>query len=200
MNPTVFIIDDEPEMRNSLKWLMDSVKLNTELYDSGKSFLENYDRNRLGCVLIDVRMPDISGLELLDILNDRKSRLPTIIITGHGDVPMAVRAMKSGAKDFILKPFNSQMLIEQIQRQIAKTYDKVKPHQSAKIAEDFATLTVRELEIFELIVAGKINKEIATELNIAVSTVEYHRASLMKKIHVKNVAQLLQMKLALDTF
>ncbi len=200
MGPTVFIIDDEPEMLNSLKWLMDSVKLKTELYDCGASFLKNYDRNRIGCVLIDVRMPDMSGLELLDILNERRNRTPVIILTGHGDVPMAVRAMKSGAKDFILKPFNSQLLLEQIQREITKTYENYKPIQNHQMVENFSGLTSREREIFELIVEGKINKEISTKLSIAVSTVEYHRSSLMKKMQAKNIAQLLQMKLALDSF
>lgn len=197
-DPTVFIIDDDLEMRNSLCWLMGSVQLNFEAFDSAARFLKKYHANQKGCILLDIRMPDISGLELLDILASLKNRLPVIVITGHGDIPMAIRAMKSGAMDFILKPFNDQQLIEQIQKAIIKNTTISNPHQDKTTMESFSTLTIREQQIMTLIINGKLNKQIAHELNIAVSTVELHRSRMMKKMQAKNIAELVKMSLLLD--
>jgi two-component system response regulator FixJ len=196
-DPTIFIIDDDQEMRNSLCWLMESVQLSVETFDSAASFLKQYDADRTGCMLLDVRMPDMSGLELLDTLIALKNRLPVIMITGHGDIPMAIRAMKAGAVDFILKPFNDQQLVEQIQKSIIKNPTDSKFLQKEIIASNYSTLTVREREIMTLIAEGKLNKQIAHELNIAISTVELHRARMMKKMQAKHIAQLISMKLTL---
>lgn len=196
-DPTIFIIDDEHEMRNSLCWLMESVQLNAEVFDSAPGFLEKYDADRTGCILLDVRMPDMSGLELLDALNARKNRLPVIMITGHGDIPMAIRAMKSGAMDFILKPFNDQQLIEQIQKAIKQNLTSSTSIQDKNVEKNFSTLTTREREIMTLVIEGKLNKQIAHELNIAISTVELHRARMMKKMQAKNIAQLVKMRVPL---
>lgn len=197
-DPTIFIVDDDLETRNSLSWLMESVKLSTETFNSAIDFLKNYDPARIGCVLLDIRMPEMSGLELLDTLNAMNNRLPIIVITGHGDLPMAVRAMKSGAIDFILKPFNAQQLIEQIQKAIVQNANNVKLFSYKTVISDFATLTLRESTVMNLIVEGKLNKEIAQELQIAVSTVEIHRSRVMKKMHAKNITQLVRMKITME--
>lgn len=195
-DPTIFIIDDDLEMRNSLGWLMGSVQLKFEVFNSADNFLKKYHVNLRGCILLDVRMPVISGLELLDILITLKNRLPVIVITGHGDIPMAIRAMKTGAMDFILKPFNDQQLIEQIQKAIIKNSTTLS-HQDKTITESFSTLTLREQQIMTLIVEGKLNKQIAHELSIAISTVELHRSRMMKKMQAKSIAHLVKMSLFL---
>jgi two-component system, LuxR family, response regulator FixJ len=196
--PTVFIIDDDPEMRNSLCWLMESVQLNAEVFDSAIVFLKEYDVNRTGCILLDIRMPEMSGLELLDKMISIKNRLPIIVITGHGDMPMAIRAMKSGAMDFILKPFNDQQLIEQIQKSIIQNLTTLKPLSNEMTLWSYSTLTAREREIMALVIAGKLNKQIAHELKIAISTVELHRSRMMKKMQAKNIAQLVSMRATLE--
>ncbi len=198
MEGTVFIIEDDNEMQGSLACLMESVKLKTRVYQDAASFLDQFTDDCIGCVLLDVRMPGMDGMELLDILNERKNHLPVIIITGYGNVPMAVRAIKSGAVDFILKPFNPQELIEKIQMQVAKCAAKTKFLSKKMSPKKFCPLTAREKEILDLIAIGKLNKEIASELSIAISTVEYHRARLMRKMHAKNIAQLLKAKSALE--
>lgn len=211
-DPTVFIIDDDLEMRNSLSWLIEAVQLNVEVFEDASCFLNNYDADRTGCILLDIRMPGMSGLELLDILNKLNNRLPVIVITGHGDIPMVIRAMKAGAMDFILKPFNDQQLIEQIQKAIVKnsadeyTLRKsiVNASNSSKsladetIRHNYALLTRREREIMNLVVEGKLNKQIAYELNMAISTAELHRSRMMKKMQAKSIAQLVKMMVCLD--
>lgn len=196
-DPTIFIIDDEQEMRNSLCWLMESVQLNSEAFDSANSFLHKFDEDRVGCILLDVRMPGMSGLELLDTLNTFKHRPPVLVITGHGDIPMAIRAMKSGAMDFILKPFNDQHLIEQIQKAIVENSNSLFPLNEKNIKWNFSTLSFREREIMHLVSEGKLNKQIAHELKIAISTVELHRARMMKKMQAKNIAEIVKMKIIL---
>jgi len=187
----VFVIDDDPEIRDSMRWLLESVHLQVQCFDNAKAFLEIYNKNMKGCIVTDVRMPGISGVELLEELNKRKSRLPVIIVTGHGDIPMAVRAMKSGAVDFILKPFNDQQLLEQIQNSINLNISQ----KNNNIVDDFShrltLLTTREKEVLQLIVGGKRNKQIAAELNISISTVELHRSNIMRKLAVKTLANLI---------
>lgn len=192
---------------------MEAVQLDVEVFENATCFLNNYDAERTGCILLDIRMPGMSGLELLDILNKRNNRLPVIVITGHGDIPMVIRAMKAGAMDFILKPFNDQQLIEQIQKAIeqnVKNEDslvKSKAHNSnspksladERINQNYASLTLREREILNLVVEGKLNKQIAHELNMAVSTAELHRARMMKKMQAKSIAQLVKMMVSLET-
>lgn len=191
-NQTIYIIDDEQEVRQALQWLFESVQFKVEIFASADAFIKAYNGTQHGCLIIDVRLPGMSGLELLEHLQSQKNHIPVIMITGHGDIPMAVRAMKSGAVDFILKPFNDQCLLETVQKCI---------HQSTNnssielINEHIATLSPRERQIIELIMNGKLNKEIAYELSISISTVEAHRASIMHKMHAKNLAQLIKLYL-----
>lgn len=187
---TIFIIDDEIEVRNSLKWLFESVKLNVETYENAHFFLEKYNCDKKGCIIMDVRLPGMSGLELLEHLRRQKNHMPVIVITGHGDIQMAVRAMKAGALDFILKPVNKQCLLETTQNCLNQTSHL----KSIEIINDrINTLTEREQQICELILDGKLNKEIAYELSISISTVEAHRANIMNKMKAKNLAQFIKM-------
>ena len=189
-NQTVFIIDDDHEVCESLRWLFESVQLNVETYENAHLFLEKYKKNKQGCLLIDVRLPGMSGLELLDKLKEEKNHLPVIMMTGHGDIQMAVRAMKTGASDFIVKPFNDQCLLETVQ----KCIDDSKNHHSIEVInEHINSLSEREVQIINLIMDGKLNKEIAYELFISISTVEAHRANIMHKMQAKNLAHLIKM-------
>ena len=191
-NQTIYIIDDNAELCDALQWLFESVQFNVETYPNAKMFLDQKIDNRLGCLLTDVRMPGISGLELLEQLKLQKNRLPVIIITGYGDVPMAVRAMKAGAVDYILKPFNEQCLLEAVQKCITQSRNT---NSIDEICERIKQLSDREQQIINLIVDGKLNKEIAYELSISISTVEAHRSNIMQKMQAKNLAQLVKIYL-----
>lgn len=193
--PTVFIVDDDKEVLRALTWLLESVNLSVECYESAIDFLAEYQPDRCGCIVADVRMPMMSGLQLFEQLKAQNNPLPVIFLTGHGDIPMAVNAIKSGAMDFISKPFNDQTLLDQIQKAIAIN---LKYHESKKSPTNFTLgeLSKRENQVLELVVAGKLNKQIADELSISPSTVEFHRARLMKKIGAKNLAQLIKLYLA----
>lgn len=193
--PTVFIIDDDEAVCESLSWLLTGIQLNVEIYHDGLAFLSAYRPHANGCIVLDIRMPGISGLDLQDELNKRHNRLPIIFITGHGDIPMAVKAMQAGAFNFITKPFHNQTLLEQIQRAIRQQ----KAPAQIQFAESLSKLTQREKTILEQIVAGKMNKEIAHELGIALSTVELHRSKLMQKLGVKNVAELIKSYILLNS-
>ena len=192
LNKTVFVVDDSSKIRDSLQWLFESIQLPVETFTSADHFLENYDPKRSGCVIIDVRMPGMSGLELLSHLKLKQCPLPVIIITGHGDIPMAVRAIKAGAVNFISKPLNEQHLIDLIQELFRQ---KPLPDTSmgiSKIMECFSLLTPREREIMLLLAEGKLNKQIASDLNISQSTVEMGRSKVMKKMQVRTLAQLIR--------
>lgn len=191
-NHTVFIIDDEVNVCNALSWLFKSVQFNVETYDSASAFLEKYNNEKQGCIIMDVRLPGISGLELLEQLKAEKSPIPVIIITGYGDIQMAVRAMKAGAVDFLLKPFNDQCLLETVQKCITKT---MSASSIDLIQERINSLSERERQIIDLILDGKLNKQIAYSLSISISTVEAHRANIMHKMQAKNVAHLIKMYL-----
>lgn len=189
--PTVFVVDDDQTVRDSLRWLLESLRLSVRTYASAQDFLLAYDPVQPGCVLLDVRMPDISGLQLQEILAARKIRLPVILITGHGDIATAVRAMKAGAFDFIEKPFDDQVLLERVRQGLA--LDSRQRREAAareKIIERLNSLTPREAEILDSVVSGKPNKLIAAELGISTKTVEVHRARVMEKIAVNSVAEL----------
>lgn len=198
-NQTVFIIDDEAEVRDALQCLFESIQLHVETYETAAQFLEKYTSNRAGCLITDVRLSGMSGLELLEHLNAQNSSLPVIIITGYGDIQMAVRAMKAKAKDFFLKPLHDQSLLETVQNCMNQSEDL---NSLELINERINSLSPRELNIIDLILDGKLTKEIAYELSVSISTVEAHRASIMQKMEVKNLAQLiklyLQAKLAKD--
>ncbi len=194
--PTVFLVDDDQAVRESLRWLIESVGLNVATYDSAQAFLENYYPGRAGCLVLDLRMPGMSGLELQEKLVAQGSQLPIIIITGHGDVPMAVRAMKAGAVDFVQKPFHDQELLDRIHEaleQNARTRQAMA--ERTKITARLAHLTPRELEVMDGVVAGKSNKVIAAELGISGKTVEVHRAKIMEKMQAKSLAELVQLTL-----
>ena len=192
LSPTVFIIDDEITICNSIKWLLESVNLKVEIYTSPKSYLENYDPKRSGCLLLDIRMPEMSGLELQKELNARGNTLPLIMMSGHGDVATAVGAMKTGAVDFITKPFSDQGLIEVIQK-VLNNLPPPRLQDEELFKQRFATLTPREIEVVERMVAGKLNKVIANELKVSIKSVELYRASSMRKMGAKNLATLVKM-------
>lgn len=198
IQPTVFVVDDDEAMRKSIHWLMESVDLPVEMFSSAQDFLRACDPQRHGCLLLDVRMPGMSGMDLLEKLKGDGLHLPVIIITGHGDVPMAVRALKHGAFDFIQKPFNSQDLLDQVNAALQQ--DRAYRRQYREVAalhDQFATLTGREREIVELVVTGDSSKVIAAKLGISPKTVDIHRANIMKKVNVHTIAELVQSRLTL---
>jgi len=193
---TVFVVDDDQAMRSSLKWLIESTGMNVETYESAQAFLDAHYPGRAGCLLLDVRMPGMSGLELQQYLVRREIRLPVIIITGHGDVSMAVRAMKAGAVDFIEKPFDDEELLESIRS--AVQHDERRRAlraQRADIAARMAELTPREHEVMTMVTDGKSNKEIAAALGVSAKTVEVHRARVMDKMRADSLAELVRLAL-----
>lgn len=189
--PTIFVVDDEQPVCDSLRWLLEPLRLNIETYASARDFLSAYDPTRPGCVVLDVRMPRMSGLELQEELSARQIHIPIIIISGHGDIPMAVRAMKAGALDFIEKPFSEQVLLERIEHALAlDARQRREEAERETMRERIGALTVREREVLERVVAGKSNKLIAAELAVSTKTVEAHRAKVMEKLGVHSVAEL----------
>lgn len=198
---TVFVIDDDQAMRNSLKWLIESVGMKVETYGSADEFIRNYYPGRAGCLLLDVRMPGMSGLELQEHFVDHQISIPIIIITGHGDVPMAVRAMKSGAIDFIEKPFNDELLLESIRNALDLDVERrMQQSERAEIATRLAQLTPREHEVMEMVTNGKANKEIASALGVSAKTVEAHRARVMEKMEAESLADLVKMVMAANVY
>jgi len=197
--PKVFIVDDEEAIRDSLCMLMKSVGFKHEAYHNAQQFLDNYDVENPGCLLLDIRMPGISGLELQTKMKEMSLDLPIIFITGHGDVTMAVEAMKKGAVDFFQKPFRDQELLDRIDQIFEKTqckqHERVEHQQALSRLE---TLTTREHEVMTLVIAGSGNKKIAAELGISQRTVEIHRAHVMQKMHAHSVAQLVKMCFILE--
>lgn len=187
----VFVIDDDQNVCSSLSWLFKSVQYDVEAYENAHLFLEKFNHKSSGCVITDVRLPGMSGLELLENLRANNILIPVVVITGHGDIPMAVRAMKAGAVDFILKPFNEQILLETVQKSICS----VDIASINEIKERINKFSPREHQIINLIIEGKLNKQIAHELCVSISTVEAHRSSIMHKMEAKNSAQLIKMYL-----
>ncbi|AGA91064.1 response regulator [Thioflavicoccus mobilis 8321] len=197
--PIVFVVDDDEAMRTSLKWLIESVGLRVHTFGSAEEFLAAYYPGRAGCLLVDVRMPGMSGLELQARLAKSELCLPVIIITGHGDVAMAVRAMKAGALDFIEKPFNDEALIGAIRRGLDRDASQRRQQsRRADITARLAQLTPREHEVMELVTDGKSNKEIAAALGVSAKTVEAHRARVMDKMEADSLADLVRMVLLVE--
>ena len=196
---TVFVVDDDQAMRNSLKWLIESVGVAVESFASADEFLAHYQVGRSGCLVLDVRMPGMSGLELQEHLVKQNIHIPVVIITGHGDVPMAVRAMKAGAVDFIEKPFNDEVLLDAIRRALAYE-EQQRSHYSehSQIKERLGHLTPREREVMEMVTDGKSNKEIANTLGVSAKTIEAHRARVMEKMQAGSLAELVRMALAVS--
>ena len=194
--PTVFIVDDDPEIRRSLQWLIESVDLPVRVFASAQEFLDTYDSECPGCLVLDVRMPGMSGLDLQRHLQSEDIRIPIIIVTAHGDVPMAVRAIKAGAIDFIEKPVSDQLILDLIQRAIQRDREDRESWAVADIINKRKELlTQREREVMELVIVGMSSKEIAADLGVSFKTVEAHRAKIMKKMQAKSVPQLIQMNL-----
>ena len=191
---TVFVVDDDEAVRTSLRLLLKSVGLPVETFESGTAFLDQYDGNRAGCLVLDIRMPGMSGLDLQQALNERHSILPIVFITGHGDVPMAVEAMQAGAVDFIQKPFRDQDLIDRINKGLNKDGEM---REALRARDDIrlriGELTPREREVLDLVTAGKANKVIAGDLNVSQRTVEIHRARVMEKMNANSLAHLVRM-------
>lgn len=195
--PIVFVVDDDQAMRNSLKWLIESVGMKVETYVSADEFIRNYYPGRAGCLLLDVRMPGMSGLELQEHFVKHQINIPIIIITGHGDVPMAVRALKSGAVDFIEKPFNDELLLESIRNALNLDVEqRAVQAERAEIATRLANLTPREHEVMEMVTDGRSNKEIAQTLGVSSKTVEAHRSRVMEKMLADSLADLVKMAVA----
>jgi two-component system, LuxR family, response regulator FixJ len=191
--PTVFVVDDDDPIREAIRWLLESVHLNVESYASAANFLQAYATPRAGCIILDVRMPGMSGLELLEELARRHNALPVMMLTGHGDVPMAVRAMKAGAVDFILKPFNDQLLLEQVQKMLALPVSPTVKLSLEQFTRRLSLLTSRERQVLKLVIEGQLNKQIAAKLNITISTVELHRSNIKQKLKIKNSAELIRL-------
>jgi len=192
--PTVFIVDDDAAIRFAMQALMDSVNLSHEIFASGDEFLEKTTDQRPGCLVLDIRMPGLGGLELQEELIKRGNTLPIIFITGHGDVPMAVEAMQKGAVDFIQKPFRDQELLDRIREALATDEERREAQQHhAEVAGRLERLTNREREVFDLVVTGKPNKVIAYELGVSQRTVEIHRARVMEKMQARSLADLVKM-------
>jgi FixJ family two-component response regulator len=193
----VYIVDDEAPVRKSLSALTKSVGYESKTFDSAESFVEAFDTLESGCLLLDVCMPGLSGLELQEKLRKRHIQIPTIIISGHADVPMAVRAMKSGAADFIEKPFRSEELLVRIRQCMAGEFKRRQSARRQREAESrLASLTPREEDVMRGIVEGQRNKQIAADLGLSARTVEAHRASIMEKLKARTVSDVVRQVLA----
>ncbi len=196
---TVFIVDDEEAIRDSIAMLLRTVGLKSQCYPDAASFLRTHQPEQPGCLVLDVRMPRMSGLELQHELNRRGWTLPVIFITGHGDVPMAVEAMRAGALDFLQKPFKDDELIRRVQKALAQdAQERAELSERAQLRHRFEALTPREREVARLIVAGQANKVVALDLGLSERTVELHRAHVMQKMAVRSLPQLVQMLLLID--
>ncbi len=195
---TVYIVDDDEGVRDSLQWLLEGKDYRVRCYHSAESFLSRYDAREVACLIVDIRMGGMTGLELQDRLVERKSPLPIVFITGHGDVPMAVNTMKKGAMDFIQKPFQEEALVNLVERMLEQAKEAFAgQQQSASRDALLAKLTSRETQVLERIVAGRLNKQVADDLGISIKTVEAHRANIMEKLGAKTVADLLKIALRL---
>ena len=195
--PTVFVVDDEASVRSSLQWLLESIRLKVETFDSAEAFLIKPPIDRPGCLVLDVRMPGMTGPELMDKLNQMHLMMPIIFLSAHGDVPLAVRTMKGGAFDFLQKPYNNQQFLERIR--LALEMDGKNRNlrkQKGDTAVRIDALSGREREILDLVIEGQSNKVIGRALGISYKTVEAHRARLMRKMGVASFAELMQVVLA----
>lgn len=192
-NAVVFVVDDDAMVRDSLEQLIKSVGLNAVTYSSTQAFLAAEPTDQPGCLVLDIRMPGMSGLDLQDVLVERGNPLPIIFITGHGTVPMSVRAMKAGAMDFLQKPFEDQALIDLIFPAIELNRQaRQEQIETRKIEERIESLTVRERDVLALVAVGKLNKQIAGDLGISENTVKTHRARIMRKMKAESVADLVR--------
>ena len=193
---TVYVVDDDEAVRDSVQWLLEGQDFRVRSFESSEVFLARYDPREVACLIVDIRMDGMSGLELQDRLIERKSPLPIAFITGHGDVPLAVDTMKKGAMDFIQKPFKEDQLVPLVERMLEQARALFTEHQQAASRDALlAKLTGREAQVLERIVAGRLNKQIADDLGISIKTVEAHRANIMEKLGATTVADLLKIAL-----
>lgn len=198
-DPLVFVVDDDDAVRDSISWLISSVDLKVQAYASAGDFLAQCRPGQAGCLITDIRMPELSGLDLQDELNRRGCDIPVIVITGHGDVQTAVRAMKAGAFDFIEKPFNDQLLLDLVNRAVASSVESLREQiEQAEVKTRIGSLTPREKQVLDLISIGDSNKAIAHGLDISEKTVEAHRARVMSKMQAKSLAALVKMVISID--
>ncbi len=197
--PMVHIVDDDEAVRDALSLLMQAEDIPSQTYASAEEFLDQHAQFKLGCLLLDVRMPGMNGLELLDLLKQQDVSIPVIFISGHGDVSMAVKAMKAGASDFIEKPFDNEHLLNLVSICLV---DSVSLNNSTQLRHELeakvASLTKREREVMELLVDGKQNKVIAKELNISTRTVELHRSRVMEKLHAHSLSEIVRAALIVE--
>ena len=193
----VYVVDDDEAVRDSLQWLLEGASYRVQAYDSAEAFLADFDARAIACLVLDVRMPGMSGLELQEELVRRKATLPIIFITGHGDVPMAVSTMKKGAVDFIEKPFDQAKLKSLVEQMLVQARDDAARRDHERMNQALlARLTAREQQVLERIMAGRLNKQIADDLGISIKTVEAHRANIMDKLRANTVADLMRVALA----
>jgi len=193
-DPTVFVVDDDEAVRDSLDLLIESAGYNVETYASGEDFLDTYTEDRNGCLVLDIRMPGMSGMQLQNALIEKQFILPIIFITGHGDIPMAVDAIKRGAADFLAKPFRDQELLARIDDVLIDLPEKLRDNKEQQaITQRLVNLTERETETMLLMAQGKANKLIAFDLDISQRTVEVHRRRVMEKMQARSLAQLVRM-------
>lgn len=196
----VYIVDDDEDVREGFGFLMETVGQRHEVFSSAIEFLDAFDIGMRGCLVLDIRMPRMSGLELQQKLSEQGSLLPIIFVTGHGDIPMAVEAMRCGALDFIRKPFREQNLLDRINEALDLEAGKRKNQlDQQQVRERIGSLSERELEVLELVALGKMNKAIAYVLGISERTVEVHRAHVMEKLGVETLAQLVRFKIAAES-
>ena len=193
---TVYVVDDDEAVRDSVQWLLEGQDFRVRSFESSEVFLARYDPREVACLIVDIRMDGMSGLELQDRLLERNSPLPMAFITGHGDVPLAVDTMKKGAMDFIQKPFKEEQLVPLVERMLEQARANFAEHQQAASRDALLSkLTGREAQVLERIVAGRLNKQIADDLGISIKTVEAHRANIMEKLGANTVADLLKIAL-----
>jgi two-component system response regulator TtrR len=194
LDAKICIVDDDEAFRDSLRWLLESNGFQVESFASAKEFLESCMSGKPGCLVLDIRMPEMTGLELQEKLNEKGIHTPVIFVTGHGDIPMAVSAVKQGAMDFIEKPFNESDMLELIRNALVlDTQRREADEQQSLISSRLEKLTSREQEVMECVIAGKPNKLIADQFGITVKTVEAHRAKVMDKMAVNSLAELVQL-------
>jgi FixJ family two-component response regulator len=193
---TVYVVDDDEAVRDSLQWLLEGQDYRVRCFESGESFLSRYDAREVACLIVDIRMGGMTGIELQNHLLEIHSPLPLVFITGHGDVPMAVDSMKKGAMDFIQKPFKEDQLLVLVERMLDQARMTFADYKSAADREALiARLTLRESQVMGRIVAGRLNKQIADDLGISIKTVEAHRANIMEKLSANSIADLLKIAL-----
>ena len=192
--PVVFVVDDDPSIRSSLKFLMSSVGLQVEGFESADALLKRNLPDAPSCLILDVRLRGLSGLDFQRQLAERNCHMPIIFITGHGDIPMSVRAMKAGAIEFLTKPFRDQDLLDAVRIALAKDRERCeRKKEVSDLKERFNSLTPREQEVISMVVSGMLNKQIADQLGTAENTVKVHRSRAMEKMHAQSVAELVKM-------